>query len=168
MKSRLFVLAAAMFAVGDLHGQANGPSIEVPGDVRELMQAKGDGVQIYTCAKVENGQKWVLQKPDAKLLDRNGKVIGAHFAGPTWKLEDGGMVQGESPVPMPSPDPNSVPWLLLRAKAGTASGSLGSVTYITRTETQGGLATTGCQQTGDIGKSLPVPYSATYTFYVPK
>ena len=169
MKSGLLFLAAALFAVADVHGQANHPSFQVPDDARELMHAKGDGVQIYTCAKVENGQKWVLQKPDAKLLDANEKVIGTHFAGPTWKLDDGGMVQGESPVPTPSPDQNSVPWLLLRAKAGTATGSLGSVTYITRTETHGGRATTtGCQETSDIGKSLQVPYTATYTFFVPK
>ena len=26
-------------------------------------------------------------------LDASGKVIGSHFAGPTWKLTDGGQVQ---------------------------------------------------------------------------
>lgn len=167
MKFRALFLAAGIFAVADLHGQANNASIEVPDDVRPIMQAKGDGVQIYTCTKAENGQKWTLKGPDAKLLDSNGKVIGSHSAGPTWKLNDGGEVQGQMVASRPSPD--AIPWLLLRAKAGTATGSLGSVTYIRRTETHGGVAPeAGCHVADDLGKNVEVPYTATYTFYLPK
>ena len=158
-----------MFAVAGLFGQPNNASIDVPDNVRELMQAKGDGVQQYICAKSDTGLKWTLKGPDAKLLDDTGKVIGTHFAGPTWKLNDGGVVQGQMVAARPSPDPGSVAWLLLRAKPGTAAGSLGSVTYIRRTDTHGGAAkTAGCQETADVGKPQDVPYSATYTFYVPK
>ena len=112
---------------------------------------------------------WVLEGPNAKLVDLNGNVIGTHFAGPAWKLIDGGSVQGERISSKPSPEPNSVPWLLLRARQGTPAGSLSAVSFIRRTETHGGVApNTGCQEAGDIGKTIEVPYTAVYTFYTPK
>jgi hypothetical protein len=168
MKPLALCFAVATLTIVNLHAQANSGSIEVPDGVRVLMQVKGNGVQIYTCARTQNGQAWVLAGPNAKLLDSSGNVIGAHFAGPTWKLNDGGMVQGELVASKPSPEPNSVAWLLLRAKAGSAVGSLAGVTFIRRTETHGGVASpTGCQGGADMGR-IEVPYSATYTFYVPK
>jgi hypothetical protein len=127
-----------------------------------VLEAKGEGVQIYTC----DGAKWTFKAPDARLLDASGKVIGSHFAGPTWKLDDGGQVQGELIAGKPSPDTDSIPWLLLRAKPGSAAGSLASADFIRRTGTHGGVApASGCQGSSDAGKTQRVPYSATYTFY---
>jgi hypothetical protein len=110
----------------------------------------------------------VLKAPLAKLLDADGKTIGSHFAGPTWKLENGGQVQGELVASRPSPEAGAVAWLLLRAKTGTATGSLADVALIRRTETHGGVTPeTGCASTADAGKTVRVPYTATYTFYKP-
>ena len=170
MKLRILLFAAAMFGVFPLRAQVpTNTSIDVPDGVRALLLAKGDGVQIYTCSQEQDGRKWVLKGPNAKLLSPSGTVIGAHSAGPTWKLNDGGEVQGHPIASRPSPDANSVPWLLLRAKAGTETGSLGAVAYIRRTETHGGVApNAGCQVADDVGKNVEVPYTATYTFYVSK
>ena len=64
---------------------------------------------------------------------------------------------------------NSVAWLLVGAKAGTATGKLADVKFIRRTETHGGVAPeSGCQSTGDAGKTARIPYTATYTFYADK
>ena len=169
MKLSRFFLVAAMFAGVHSPAQQNGASIDVPDGVQALLTVKGEGVQIYTCTQGEKGQNWVLKGPNAKLMAPGGDVVGTHFAGPTWKMNDGGVVQGQLVASKPSPDPGSVPWLLLRAKPGTATGSLGSVTFIRRAETHGGVAgAAGCEGAGDIGKTVEVPYSATYTFYVPK
>jgi hypothetical protein len=155
-----------------LNAQPEGASIDPPAGSTVVLQAKGDGVQIYSCAQVQGTFKWMLKAPDAKLLDEAGRQIGAHFAGPTWKLTDGsqmqGEVQGELIASRPASDAGSAPWLLLRAKAGTASGSLASVAFIRRTETHGGAApATGCRAPADLDKTLRVPYSAIYTFYAP-
>jgi hypothetical protein len=163
---RLIVVAASATA---LNAQQPAGSIDVPEGARVVLTAKGDGVQIYSCSDSNGGFKWVLKGPDAKLLDADGKVIGTHFAGPTWQLNDGGLVQGELPVPKQSPEKGSIPWLKLSAKAGTASGSLASVAIIRRTETHGGVApASGCQTSADAGKTVQVPYTATYTFYAEK
>jgi hypothetical protein len=160
-------------------------SIEPPAGAGIVLQAKGDGVQIYTCAassgtgasgtassgaEASGGFKWVLTAPDAKLLDASGKAIGRHFAGPTWKLEDAaqgpGQVQGQLMASQPAPESGSVAWLLLRAKPGTATGSLAQVGFIRRTETHGGAAPqAGCEAAKDAGKVVRIPYRADYTFY---
>src|SRR5580692_5526180 len=105
---RLIVVAASATA---LNAQQPAGSIDVPEGARVVLTAKGDGVQIYSCSDSNGGFKWVLKGPDAKLLDADGKVIGTHFAGPTWQLNDGGLVQGELPVPKQSPEKGSIPWL---------------------------------------------------------
>lgn len=131
-----------------------------------MMQAKGDGVQIYICTDTHDGFKWVLKAPDAKLLDSSGETIGRHFAGPTWSLVDGSQVQGELIASRPAPEGNAVAWILLGARAGTGTGKFAEVKFIRRTETHGGVAAqSGCQSSGDVGKLSQIPYTATYTFY---
>ncbi|MFZ0633318.1 MAG: DUF3455 domain-containing protein [Acidobacteriaceae bacterium] len=149
-----------------LYAQQPGNSIGVPAGAKTILTAKGEGVQIYSCTAAQNGARWILKGPDAKLLNAAGEPIGKHFAGPTWKLNDGSQVLGELLASQPSPDPDSVAWLLLRARAGSATGRLAEVTFIRRTDTHGGVpAANDCQGAGDVGKTARVPYSATYTFY---
>lgn len=133
------------------------PSVDVPPGATLLLEAKGDGVQIYSC----KNSKWILKAPDAKLLDAQGNVIGTHFAGPTWHLSDGSEVKGQAIGSQPSPDAASVPWLLLRAVSGSGKGKLADVSYIRRSETHGGVAPEAACTTGETS----VPYTATYSFY---
>jgi hypothetical protein len=160
-------LILSMISIPALQAQQPAVSIDLPAGARAVLQARGDGVQIYTCTSAPSGAKWALTAPDAKLIDESGKVIGRHFAGPTWKLDDGGsQVQGELIANRPAPDAGSIPWLLLRAKAGTATGTLANVALIRRTETHGGVAPkSGCQSSQDAGKTVQVPYTANYSFY---
>jgi hypothetical protein len=159
-------LIAAALSLLPLNAQQPASPIDPPAGARVVLEAKGEGLQIYTCSTAQPGLKWTLKAPDAKLLDASGKIIGSHFAGPTWKLTDGSQVQGELIASKPSQEANSVAWLLLRAKPGTAAGSLATVGFIRRTETHGGAApASGCESPGDAGKTAQIPYTATYTFY---
>jgi hypothetical protein len=149
-------------------GQQAAASIDVPAGAHVVLEAKGDGVQVYTCAAADGANKWIFQGPDAKLLDAAGQPMGIHFAGPTWKLSDGSEVQG-AVVASQASRPGSVPWLLLRAKPGSGTGKLAEVAWIRRTETNGGVADpSGCTSAADAGKTVRVPYTATYTFYAEK
>jgi hypothetical protein len=166
MTARAMRWATVLLAAVTLAAQQNTVSVDVPTGARTILEVKGVGFQIYTCTRTPQGLNWILKAPDARLLDSAGNVVGSHFAGPSWKLADGGEVQGELIASRPSPDPDSVAWLLLRAKPGTAAGSLASVAFIRRTNTHGGAAgTAGCQSEADIGGSERIPYTATYTFY---
>jgi Protein of unknown function (DUF3455) len=83
---RILPVFLIAFAVS-LGAQQVSESIDVPRDARVVLQAKGDGVQIYACTAANDGAKWVLKGPDAKLLDAAGKTIGSHFAGPTIRSQ---------------------------------------------------------------------------------
>ena len=158
-------LIAAAVSTAALHAQQADGSIDPPAGARSVLEAKGAGFQIYTCTDTATGPKWVLTAPDAKLLDESGKTIGSHFAGPTWKLEDGSQIQGERVGSKPAPEAGSVAWLLLRAKAGTATGKFADIAFIRRSDTHGGMAAESACKPGETSK---VSYKATYTFYAAK
>jgi hypothetical protein len=153
-------MIALVFAVAcmaqDSIAQTAKESIDVPPHSRLLLRAVGSGDQVYGCA---NGS-WALKAPDAKLLNQEGSVLGRHFAGPTWQLNDGNWVKGRAVAKHVAPDATAVPWLLLESVGGT--GRLGAVRFIQRTETHGGNAPDGtCIQSA----MRRVPYTATYSFY---
>ncbi|HTF61643.1 MAG TPA: DUF3455 domain-containing protein [Edaphobacter sp.] len=149
------VLAVACMA-RDSIAQTAKESIDVPPHSRLLLRAVGSGDQVYGCV---NG-RWTLKAPDAKLLNQEGSVIGRHFAGPTWQLNDGSWVKGNAVAKQVGPDATAVPWLLLESVGGT--GRLGPVRFIQRTGTHGGNAPDGsCSQSA----MRRVPYTATYSFY---
>jgi hypothetical protein len=155
---RLGVIALVLVtgAARDCAAQTAKGSIDIPPHSRLILRAVGSGDQIYGCI---NGS-WVLKAPDAKLFNQEGSVIGRHFAGPSWQLNDGSWVKGKAITEQDAPDAAAVPWLLLESLGGT--GRLRAVRFIQRTETQGGHPPVGgCSQSA----IRRVPYTATYSFY---
>lgn len=126
-----------------------------------LLVVRGVGAQVYRCDATTS--TWVLDHPDADLVDKGGKVVGHHDAGPSWHYQDGSSVQGAVIGKADATEAGAIPWLELRATGSQGTGVLSRVGLIRRTETHGGVApTSGCKP-GDA--SLRVPYSATYSFY---
>lgn len=149
------VLTVACWALDSL-AQTAKESIDVPPHSRLLLRAVGSGDQVYGCVD----GSWVLKAPDAKLLNQKGSVIGRHFAGPTWQLNDGSWVKGKAVAKQVAPDATAVPWLLLESVGAT--GRLAAVRLIQRTGTHGGNAPDGsCSQNA----MRRVRYTATYSFY---
>ena len=133
-----------------------------------LLQVHAKGDQIYTCKSDAAQFTWTLKAPDAQLFDNDGKRFGKHFAGPSWEANDGSRVTGKAVANAPSPDANSIPWLLVNVISHDGSGVLSSVTTIQRLNTKGGKApATGCDAS-HLGQELRVPYSADYLFYTPR
>ena len=131
-----------------------------------LVHAKGD--QIYTCKSDAAQFTWKLKGPDAQLFDKDGKSLGKHFAGPSWEANDGSRVTGKAVANAPSPDADSIPWLLVNILSHEGSGILSRATTIPRLNTKGGKApATGCDAS-HLGQELRVPYSADYLFFAPK
>src|SRR5580704_14000800 len=97
------------------------------------VHAKGD--QIYTCKGDAAQFTWVLKAPDAQLFDKDGKPFGKHFAGPSWEANDGSRVSGKAVANAPSPDPDSIPWLLVSVVSHEGTGVLSRATTIQRINT---------------------------------
>ena len=118
------------------------------------------GVQIYTW----NGTAWSFQGPLADLsADKAGNsTVGIHYGGPTWESNSGSKVVG-AVVDRCTPDPASIPWLLLAAVSTEGPGIFHRVTFIQRVNTAGGNAP--AQPGTVIGEEARVPYTTEYLFY---
>ena len=139
-----------------------------PASEQLILKAHATGDQIYVCqAGTDQKLAWTLKAPDAQLFDAQNKVIAKHFAGPTWKHDDGSEVVGKLAARLDSPDSNAIPWLLLTAASHAGSGTLSKVTFIQRLNTKGGQAPqSGCDD-AHRNAETKTAYSADYYFYAP-
>jgi hypothetical protein len=142
--------------------------LEPPAGEQLLLQVHAKGDQIYAC-KSDAGQfAWSLKAPDAQLFDKDGKLFGKHFAGPSWEANDGSRVTGKAVANSPSPDADSIPWLLVTVVSHDGNGVLSRVTSIQRVNTKGGKAAASGCDASQVGKEIRVAYSADYRFFAPK
>ncbi len=166
-------LAAMTVILLTLPAWCQGGSSDIPAELKApegaklvlVADAKGD--QVYSCNE-QNGQyAWALKAPEAQLFDKLGKVLGRHFAGPTWELSDKSVVTGKMIARADAPDKDAIPWLLVGVVDHSGSGQLSNVSYIQRLNTKGGKAPSSCDPSS-AGKEVRSPYSATYLFYESK
>jgi hypothetical protein len=140
-------------------------ALQVPDGNKLEMSFDAVGVQIYACkATSSSSYGWVFQAPQATLYNAGGQIAGTHYAGPTWHADDGSTVVGAK-LAASTPDPSSIPWLLLGAASHSGDGRMTPVTYVQRLDTVGGKApATGCDA-DHVGAVANVDYTATYYFY---
>jgi len=133
-----------------------------------MLQVHAKGDQVYTC-KADGGQfAWTLKAPDAQLTDMSGKPFGKHFAGPSWEAKDGSRITGKAVANVPSPNADSIPWLLVTVVNRSGEGVLAHVTSIQRINTKGGKAPAAGCDAAHAGQENRAPYSADYVFFAPK
>jgi hypothetical protein len=135
-------------------------NLQVPAGNKVAFHVLGVGVQIYTWT----GTSWSFVSPEAVLFADPGddRIVGFHFAGPTWESFSGSQVVG-TVIQSSTPNPDAIPWLLLGAVSNEGHGIFQRVTFIQRLNTVGGIAPT---VPGDFpGQVARVPYTARYFFY---
>jgi hypothetical protein len=168
-------LMGSLLACSAAIGPAESADAQLPDAIKPpagevvVLRAHATGFQIYTCAKSDTGQpQWTLKAPDAVLHDKKGKAIGRHFAGPTWKNDDGSEVVAKVAAKTDAPEKGSIPWLLLSATSHSGQGAFTNVTSIQRVHTKGGQAPSAdsCSAANQ-GAETKVRYSADYYFYAP-
>jgi Protein of unknown function (DUF3455) len=116
------------------------------------------GVQVYTCT----AGSWALTEPDADMGVTNRPTV-LYTAGPEWvSTVDGSAVWGS---PLASANrTGTIPELLVKAVKNRGDGMFGSVDYIQRLDTYGGLAPAGSCTNGAVTASQ---YFATEDFWAP-
>jgi hypothetical protein len=130
-----------------------------------LLEVVADGVQIYTCEAKGSLFQWAFKAPEANLFDKQGRQIGTHFAGPTWKMTDGSEIVGEVLAKADAPPRDAIQWLLLRAKSHQGQGVLDEATFIRRIDTKGGAAPTAGCDASHLSEQARMRYSAIYQFF---
>ena len=143
-------------------------AIAVPAGHKLFLVSRAAGVQIYSCSPTSTGYGWSFIAPRANLYNDSGKLVAAHFAGPTWQARDGSAVVAQV-VDRAPVDATAIPWLLLAAASagvGEDGDRLAGTTYIQRIATTGGLAPApGECHAGTAGTTAEVPYTADYYFW---
>jgi len=81
---------------------ANNQEVKIPAPLNPaageelILRLRATGHQIYVCQAGNDGKRaWTLKAPQAELFDEKGTALGSHFAGPTWKLNDGSEITGK-------------------------------------------------------------------------
>jgi len=161
-------LAAHIFFSFPATAQQVPPQLQPPAGEQLLLQVHAKGDQVYICKGDAVQFAWTLKAPDAQLFDKDGKPFGKHFAGPSWEANDGSRVTGKAVANVPSPDADSIPWLLVNIASHEGNGVLSRATSIQRLNTKGGKAPASGCDSEHAGQEVRVPYSADYLFYAPK
>jgi hypothetical protein len=172
--SKLLQTALLIGVVAQANGQKDSrpdvpDKIKAPASEEVVLQVHASGSQIYVCQSGADGTfAWTLKAPEAELRDQQEKIIGQHYAGPTWKHNDGSEVTGKPAARVDSPDSESIPWLLVTATGHSGDGVLGRVTSIQRIHTKGGQPppATECNAS-KAAREVKSGYTADYYFYAP-
>jgi hypothetical protein len=147
-------------------------AIQPPAGEEVVLIARATGFQIYVCRPdAEGNLAWTLKAPEAELFDQQGNVIGKHFGGPTWQLNDGSQLTGKMAAKVDAPSAQAIPWLLLTVTSNAGKGALSGVTSIQRVNTVSGLSPeslpTAAAECGPSVREVEFKssYSADYYFY---
>lgn len=168
--------AAALTACGSMSSpaapafnQSSLPAtVQVPAGQRIAMETVGAGDITYECrAKKDmpSAFEWVFVGPDAKLMDRSGKVVGRYYGPPaTWESNDGSKVTATQLAVAPASAGN-IPLQLVKANPAMGMGAMQGVTYIQRVATQGGVAPAVACTATNAGQKQVVKYQADYIIW---
>jgi hypothetical protein len=168
LPSAAFFLTACFLFSASASAQQVPKELQPPASERFLLQLHAKGDQIYIC-KADGAQfAWTLKAPEAQLFDKDGKPFGKHFAGPSWEANDSSRVTGKAVANAPSPDADSIPWLLVTVASRSGDGILMPATSIQRVNTKGGKAPASGCDAAHASQEYRAPYTADYLFFSPK
>ena len=159
-KAILALLVASIPWIGALAETPLPDAIAAPATTI-VLSAHAQGSQVYSCKAGTDGKlAWTFVEPVAALT-AGGKVVGRHYAGPTWEHIDGSAVVGKVAGNAPGAAANDIAWLKLDVISHRSSGVLAGVTTVQRINTLGGKLEGVCDKAGD---SRSMPYAADYVF----
>jgi hypothetical protein len=152
----LSLLSALALTTTAAHGVISGVAPHTA-----VLTVHAEGAQIYECrADTTNALRWAFREPVASLTV-GAKTVGHHYGGPSWALEDGGLIMGQIIATLPGASVNDIPQLKLKVIAHQGGGVLAPIRFVYRVRTQGGAVKGDCKTAGAL---RPVAYSADYIF----
>lgn len=139
--------------------------IRAPEGNKALLTVHAKGDQIYQCSLDKGEYSWVVQAPDARLYDKQGRIVGNHYAGPVWEYKEGSRVVGRVLKKADVAPGTSISWLLVEVVAHKGNGLFSKVSFINRINTNGGLPPRSGCDANHLGLEKRVGYTADYVFY---
>jgi Protein of unknown function (DUF3455) len=162
---RWLTAVALPIALAQVHNAAadTASPVTAPAGTQEIKSLVATGVQVYSCEyDAAHHLGWKFKNPLASLYDDHGQLLVHHFAGPSWRADDGSEIKGQVLAQAPGQTPGAIPWLLLKTTSTGGDGLLSTVHYVRRVDTVGGAAPSEpCMKEHETGDS---PYFAHYIF----
>jgi len=146
-----------------LYSMFHRPLQAPPSGAVEALRLNGQGMQIFRCESQSAGLRWSYRLPEAELRDAKGDVVVHHGVNLSFEHVDGSRLVGEVVDHVPSPNADSLPWLLLKTR-GYGDGALAAITYVERINTVGGMPPASCEP-AQLNEVLRVPFSAQFVFF---
>jgi uncharacterized protein DUF3455 len=160
-KTALALLSLSGPLLGAAAADTSLPEAIAAAGLTPVLTAHAQGLQIYECKAGNDGKlAWAFREPQATLTV-DSKVVGRHYAGPTWELSDGSAVVGKAIGNAPGGTANDIAWLKLEAVSHKGSGTLADVSMVQRINTVGGQLKDECDRPGT---TRGMPYAADYVF----
>ena len=144
---KLWVFVLSFFCLGTpfaVQGEEF-QGIPLPENSSIVLAVAAHGVQIYeTKRNATRAYEWAFKAPEAELKSLTGEVLGKHYGGPSWSLNDGSQFVGSLPPvkAVSAPEAGNIPWLLVAPKTKSETGLLSKVDFVVRFATAGGVAPT--------------------------
>jgi hypothetical protein len=161
----IYVLSSLCFGLRLAAVAAEFQGVPLPEGTNIVLSLAAEGVQIYESKPNSTGAyEWALKAPEAELKSLTGQILGKHYGGPAWSLNDGSQVLGSLPPvkAVSAPDGRNIPWLLVAAKSSSGAGLLSKIDYVVRIATAGGVAPEEAPKSQT--DTVRVNYRAIYLF----
>lgn len=124
----------------------------------------GEGVQQFQCTADANGRFWKFITPQAQLRDRQGRVVARQGSEGSFFATDGSILAAKIEKYAEKSTAGNIRDLVYRTTSRGKQGMLTGITHVKRSEGKGGVPLTRCSPS-QLGATLKVPFTATYTFY---
>ena len=124
----------------------------------------GKGVQQFQCTADAKGRYWRFITPQAQLTDAHGRVVARQGSDGNFFAKDGSMLSVKIEKYADKATAGNVRDLLYKSSHRGREGLLSGITHVKRTDGKGGVPLTRCSPS-QLGTTLKVPFTATYTFY---
>jgi hypothetical protein len=142
-------------------------AVRVPSGHRVKLETVGIGELTYECrTRAAGGFEWAFAGPKATLTDRQGRMVGTYYGGPTWEGTDGSKVTGKQLAVAPG-RPDAIPLQLVRVENAPMQGAMSGVSYIQRLDTRGGTPPAMTCGDANLGEKRQVKYQADYVLWTP-
>lgn len=133
-------------------------------DASAAFVLSAQGIQQFQCTADANGRYWKFITPQAELKDAKGHVVARQGSEGSVFAKDGSILVAKIEKYADDASPGNLRDLVYRTTWRGKEGMLTGITHIKRSNGKGGVPLTRCSPS-QLGSTLKVPFTATYTFY---
>lgn len=124
----------------------------------------GQGVQLFQCTSDAAGRYWRFIAPDTRLTDAQGRLVARQGSDGSFFAEDNSALSAKIVRYAQDSPAEDLRDLLYQTSPRGKQGVLSDIVYVKRSNGKGGVPLTRCSPS-QLGSTLKVPFTATYTFY---